>query len=491
MLVLFFPKKVTIITMAIMQKKRINTPLTLITALLVVLIAGLAGSTLVVLRRIHGKSAHEAAAEVVIRQGQAMVSQLSSQPSVISSSAENADWSEFSRLVQNLHSLEKGLQYVSVVRDDVVLFHEQTRLLDGTPSSHTNLTGAVEMRRELLHVGKDDTPVVVFSTTVDSPNASSTRVSVALRKDTVNREEHATNTAITSMFRLTLLTVVISFTISLLLVVWMMRREVKREALRRKEEHLAFSGMLANGIVHDFRNPMSSMRLDVQMLIREAEKDDAASLDRLQQLATRTRNTLDRMDKVFKEFLYVSRPDSGKQTSLDLVACTKDSLDMLAPRFEQARIEVRLDASPTPITIFVFEASLRRALANVLTNAEQFSPPEETIDVHLHVKSETTTLEISDHGPGIPKTERKKVFDMFFTTRPSGTGLGLFLAKAAVERSGGTINITDNHDGSKGTCINITFPIAKHGTTHNHNSRPNTDANAETGTRPASKIRES
>ena len=115
-----------------MRHKRTNLPLTLITALLVLLIAGLAGSTLVVLRRMHRRSAHTAAAETVISQGQAMVARLSSQPSVTSTNANASDWSEFSRLVRNLYTLEDGLQYVSVVRDGVVVFHEQTRLLDGS-----------------------------------------------------------------------------------------------------------------------------------------------------------------------------------------------------------------------------------------------------------------------------------------------------------------------------------------------------------------------
>jgi len=429
--------------------------------LLVILIAGLAGGTLVLLRRMHARSTHTAAAETVIRQGQAMVARLSSQPSVTATGGEETDWSEFSRLIRNLHSIEDGLQYVSVTRNDVVVFHEQTRLLDGSPQPEPEppLTGTVDMRREVLHVGEDVIPVVVFTTALQGPGDDQTSVSVALRKDTVNREEEAAETAMTSMFRLTLLTVVVSFAICVILVVWMMRREVEREALRREEEHLAFSGMLANGIVHDFRNPMSSMRLDVQMLHRETERGAEARPKRMRDLSERVRNTLDRMDKVFQEFLYVSRPDRDDRATIDLVTCIRDSLEMLVPRFEQADVGSRVNAPSDPIRILAYEGSLRRALVNVLTNAEQFSPPGAVVEVSVGTTHDTAVVEVSDRGPGVPKHKRRQVFDMFVTERPEGTGLGLFLAKAAIERSGGTIEIAETmHD--RGTCVRIRLPLA-------------------------------
>jgi len=444
-----------------MRNRRINLPLTLITALLVILIAGLAGGTLVLLRRMHARSTHTAAAETVIRQGQAMVARLSSQPSVTATGGEETDWSEFSRLIRNLHSIADGLQYVSVTRNDVVVFHEQTRLLDGSPQPEpeSHPTGTVDMRREVLHVGDDVIPVVVFTTALQGPGDDQTSVSVALRKDTVNREEEAAETAMTSMFRLTLLTVVVSFAICVILVVWMMRREVKREALRREEEHLAFSGMLANGIVHDFRNPMSSMRLDVQMLHRETERGAEARPERMRDLSERVRNTLDRMDKVFQEFLYVSRPDRDDRATIDLVTCIRDSLEMLVPRFEQADVGSRVNAPTEPIHILAYEGSLRRALVNVLTNAEQFSPPGEIVEVSVSTTHDAAIVEVSDRGPGVPKHKRKQVFDMFVTERPEGTGLGLFLAKAAIERSGGTIEIAETAD-ARGTCVRIRLPLA-------------------------------
>jgi signal transduction histidine kinase len=237
----------------------------------------------------------------------------------------------------------------------------------------------------------------------------------------------------------------------------MMRREIKRESRRRKDEHLAFSGMLANGIVHDFRNPMSSMKLDVQMLHREANKN-LSDTNRISTLANRIRNTVDRMDKVFQEFLYVSRPDQDKSTSVNLISCIEDSLDMLTSRFENAGISSKLNCTESNISARAYEGSLRRALVNILTNAIQFSPANSTVTVNLYTTTNTSVIEVSDQGPGIPKSKRKTVFEMFETERPEGTGLGLFIAKAAIERNNGIIEICAN-DNNIGTLVRVRLPL--------------------------------
>lgn len=441
-----------------MQHRQLKHHLTLVTALLLILIGGLTGSTLIVLRNMHGKVAHTTAAETVINTGSSIVKKLAAQPAVISTN-DTTDWSAFSHLLSNLYSIEGGIQYVSVTCDNLVLFYEQTTSIDTTKKrtlEAPNGKNKIGMQRELLHIGDNTVPVVVFSTTVTNKNATPVTIRLALRKDTVAREEKPTDTAITSMFRLSLITVLVSFSICLILVVWMMRREIKRESIRREEEHLAFSGMLANGIVHDFRNPMSSMKLDVQMLHRQTKKDDI-DVNRISALANRISNTVDRMDKVFQEFLYVSRPDQDKRISVNLVNNLKGSLEMLAPRFENAEIESELNFTSHDITVLAYESSLTRALVNIITNAIQFSPKKSTVTINIYTTDNSAVVEVIDQGPGIPKSKHKKVFEMFETERPEGTGLGLFIAKAAIERNQGSIHILDNKNDT-GTTVRITIP---------------------------------
>ncbi len=441
------------------NKRRRQMSLTLMSVIMVLLIAGLTGGTLWVVRRLHGQLAHAEAARAVLKEGEAIVSYLAKQRAVISSRETEGHWAGFSELVQSLHTVQSGLQYVSIVKGDVTVFHEQLGVQELSqppaigpviPSNDT-----VRLTRRLLQVGSETMPVVVFSVPVEAEDGSSAIVEVALRVDAVSREERAAMTAIAYTFRLSLTAVLVAFGVCALVVVWTFRREARREKMRREEEHLAFSGVLANGIAHDFRNPMSAMRLDVQMLDREAGKPDARA-GKMQQLASRIRGTLDRMDTVFQEFFSLSRPTEENVELVSLQEVTEDCVGMLAPRLEQAGIVVDREAPDAPIRVSVFSGALRRAVTNVLINAEHFAGSGGQISVQISSDRHHANLDIMDSGPGIKKSERKRIFDMFVSSRPGGTGLGLFLARTAVERCGGTILAMD-HEG--GAHIRIRLPL--------------------------------
>jgi signal transduction histidine kinase len=446
-----------------MMRKDFRPSLTLITALLVLTIAGLAGISLWALRSLHGRLAHAVAARSVLDEGRAIASYLAHQPVVREGDGESG-WGHFSTLVGSIHTFEHGLQYVSVKRDGVTVFHEQTSTPDESVSGYedvpiTNLPDArLTMGRELLTTDSNAMPVVTFAVEFKGDDGAPRSIEVALKKETVNREEIAAAAAIESMFKLSLLIIGIAFGICLLLVVWMMRRETIREMQRREEEHLVFAGVLANGIVHDFRNPMSSMRLDIQMLQKEAAKSGDSKNDRVAQLSHRILATMDRLDKVFQEFFYLSKPGTDAEERIDLAVCIRECVGIMAVSLEQAGVKVELDlAEPAPCVV-ASPAFLRRAIINLITNARQFSKSGDVITIHLFTLAGHAIIDVIDNGPGVPVSERSRIFEMFVTTRPGGTGLGLFLAKRAVERSGGTIKVMDRLEG--GSCFRISLPFA-------------------------------
>jgi signal transduction histidine kinase len=420
----------------------------------------------------HGRLAHVEAARSVLNRGRTLVTHLAGQPVVRGEAGRPEDWQHFSRQVGSIHAVENGLQYVSVLKDGVTVFHEQTTALEETgaaaevspPAENRGMD--VRMTRKLLRVGDRTVPVVVFAARFLGDDGKLGLVEIALRKERVDLEESSAADAITAMFRVSLATVIVSFGICVLLVVWMMRRESRREQQRRDEEHLAFAGVLANGIVHDFRNPMSSMRLDVQMLNKEVARGESCRAGRVAELAARIQNTIDRLDKVFKEFLYVSKPPSDERESLDLADCINECIAMLEPRLAQAEVRVKLDLPYDGLQVLAYQASLQRALMNVITNAEQFSRPGEAVTVKAHRAGRHARIDVIDSGPGVPGSDRHRVFDMFVSSRPGGTGLGLFLARTAIERCGGSIEIVDTRE--EGACFRIVLPLANSNTEEAH-----------------------
>ncbi len=94
----------------------------------------------------------------------------------------------------------------------------------------------------------------------------------------------------------------------------------------------------------------------------------------------------------------------------------------------------------------------------MLHNAEQFSPPRSTVTVRTARTAAGAELCVTDEGPGIDPADRAHLFEMFFSRRPGGTGIGLALAKTAVENDGGTI-ASETPPSGKGSCFVIRMPL--------------------------------
>ena len=430
-------------------------------ALWVALIALLAGAGLFALRHWHNRAIHEMAAQAVAERGQWLAMNLALRAA--SSTARDdggGSWQDFSELLRSLREVEGDLEYVSVRREGVTLFQEH---MDGTErsadASDWSFTEPVQIGRQNLSAGEGRIPVVTFTVAMTHPRREPVELELGLRRRAVEREEWAAANAVESMYRLSLVAMGACFGICLVLVAGMMRREERREQARRREEHLAFSGMLANGIVHDFRNPMSSLRLDAQMLAKESERGEGARPERMGELAGRMKHTLDRMDKVFQEFLMLARPGESPVERLDLAACARECIEMLAPRFEAAGVTPVLQADPGALIIRASAPAVKRALMNVLLNALQHAGAGGQVCVEGSREAGRVRLDVCDTGPGIPPGSRERIFEMFFTTRPQGTGLGLFLARTAVENNGGVLGVADA--GGPGARLRMAFPPAE------------------------------
>ena len=134
----------------------------------------------------------------------------------------------------------------------------------------------------MIAVSGTNRPVVMFTAQVADENGRWRAVQIGVRKEYVDESQKTAREALRAMFRVAALTTLLSFTVASGLLVWMFRRDVHRQRKSADEEHLTFAGVMADGIVHDLRNPMSSMKLDVQMLERELAKGDEARSERIQ-----------------------------------------------------------------------------------------------------------------------------------------------------------------------------------------------------------------
>ena len=165
------------------------------------------------------------------------------------------------------------------------------------------------------------------------------------------------------------------------------------------------------------------------------------------------------MDKIFQEFLFLSRPVPETMEPVSLKCCIRDCVDLLAARFEQADVSAIAELPDNDITVMGQASGLKRALINLLSNAEQFSKKGDCVTVRCFREEDRAVIEVLDQGPGVPEADKKRIFEMFVTTRSGGTGLGLSLAKTAVENCGGTIEVVNRPEG--GACFKVVLPALR------------------------------
>jgi signal transduction histidine kinase len=440
------------------SRPRFRLELVLLGALMSFAVLG--GGGLFFLKKQHDRQAHLAATETVLQEGIALLNALSELGIACSTNSTPELWRQFSTVADNVFAVRKDLQSLSVMRDGVTVFHRQACVLSGCDITccppATNGFGDTELSKRTLDIGGVRQPVFVVTRQAPLPDGSRVLTEATLKREAVGHEELTARTLVSSLFAFSVAMLVLSFSACALVLVVAVTRERRREQRARQEEHLAFSGVLANGILHDFRNPMSAVRLDAQMLGKEMARADGFRPERVAELAGRIARTMERMDKVFQEFLFLAKPADEKPESVDLEQVVRECLDTLAPRVEQAGIAVRTEREDALPPASAYPFALRRALLNVLMNAIHFAPRGSEVAVALSRGPGTVVADVLDRGPGIPAHLRKNVFEMFVTGRPEGTGLGLFLARTAIQRCGGDIQAHARPGG--GADIRIILP---------------------------------
>ncbi|MCL1888779.1 MAG: HAMP domain-containing histidine kinase [Kiritimatiellaeota bacterium] len=403
-------------------------------------------------RRLHRHFLEAEAARLVYARGEALAVFFADAIGSRETAWSGVDWERFGLLVESLHAAENSLQYVGVTRGGETFFQHQARGRAEPLARPTRASG------RLLESGGNVTPVMVFEQEVPRGDGPPWVVELALRREIFNDAERIPASLLRSVTGFTLLVGGASLGVCLALLTWAIRRDRAREGRRRREEHLMFSGALAGGIAHDFRNPMSSARLDAQMLGREAAREGGPRPERMTQLAGRVANTIQRMDRVFQEFLSLGKPGDGAVGPADLVPLLRECVELLAARAEQDGVDVRVEYGEPAPRVMADPFALRRACVNILLNAIAFANGGWVV-VRVRTERGRAHIVTCDSGPGIPEGDREKVFGMFYTTRPGGTGLGLFLARTAVEKCGGTVEVLSNSPGAR---VRVTLALAEH-----------------------------
>jgi PAS domain S-box-containing protein len=218
-----------------------------------------------------------------------------------------------------------------------------------------------------------------------------------------------------------------------------------------EKERLAAMGETAAVFAHEVGNPLNAMALNLHLLRRRLSGDaNQAGLDGIEREVVR-------LTELLGEFRSLARREKLVLEPLELAPLVTDLLASERERHEHAKLVVQAELPRDLPPIRADGSKLRQVLLNLLSNAADAMPDGGLLRVAAALREQRAVIRISDSGVGIP--EGVDVFELFYTTKPQGTGLGLGIARRLVQAQGGTLSYETEL--GRGTTFSLELPLAQ------------------------------
>ncbi|WP_139490383.1 PAS domain S-box protein [Brevibacillus dissolubilis] len=225
---------------------------------------------------------------------------------------------------------------------------------------------------------------------------------------------------------------------------------MQKELMLRTSEKLSVVGQMAAGIAHEIRNPLTSLKGFLQLMISGVSEKE--TYYRIMQ------SELNRIEEILNELLVLSKPQEMRFGQKDLQTILLHVNTLLETQAIMNNIEIVTNLYPEEISITCDENQLKQVFINMVKNAIEAMPDGGTIHISLCREDETAVIQINDQGIGIPEEILSKIGQPFFTTKEKGTGLGLMVSNSIIEKHQGKMSIQSKL--GVGTTFTVILPIS-------------------------------
>jgi signal transduction histidine kinase len=226
--------------------------------------------------------------------------------------------------------------------------------------------------------------------------------------------------------------------------------ELEIELSRR----MAAIGRLTSGVGHEVKNPINAIVVHLELLKSKLSGDNAPAIRHLEVIEAEIR----RLDRVVKTLADFSRPVELQLREQDLRAVIDDVLALTETELSTRHVSLVRQMPSQPLMVNIDADLLKQAALNVIQNGAQSMPEGGQLRVVLEEEPRFALLRIRDQGPGIPREIREKVFDLYFTTKSGGSGIGLAMTYRILQLHYGSIEVQSSSE--DGTEFLLRIPIA-------------------------------
>ena len=217
---------------------------------------------------------------------------------------------------------------------------------------------------------------------------------------------------------------------------------------------MAAIGRLTSGVGHEVKNPINAIVVHVELLKSKLEGASAPAIRHVEVIEAEIR----RLDRVVQLLVDFSRPVELQLREQDLRDVIGDVLALSAEELSTHNVILESEMPQRPLFVNIDADLIKQAALNVIQNGAQAMPEGGTLRVVLEEQRKFAILRIADQGPGIPDDIREKIFDLYFTTKSGGSGIGLAMTYRIVQLHYGSIEVQSNAE--RGTEFLLRIPLA-------------------------------
>ncbi len=225
-------------------------------------------------------------------------------------------------------------------------------------------------------------------------------------------------------------------------------------------------GRLTGELAHEIKNPLSIIKINLQLTAEDLKAALTSAGDLHNDITAKRalrkidiiQSEADRLEQILDGFLrYIDRA-TPQLAKADINSLVSDMIDFYSPRCHRRSITIRQGLFAKPLICNIDAGMLKQVILNIFINAQQAMPQGGELIIRTDLLDENAVITISDTGTGIAPDRLPHIFDVYYSSRPKGSGLGLPTAKRIIESHKGSLTV-DSEPG-KGTAINIKLPLA-------------------------------
>ena len=233
--------------------------------------------------------------------------------------------------------------------------------------------------------------------------------------------------------------------------------ESRRTAQQTIEsERLNALTLLAAGVAHEIGNPLNSLHIHLQLMQRSVQKLDGEAKAELEQSIDIARSEVNRLDSIVTQFLRAIRPSRPQLRPENLNTIVEEAVRFFMPEIQDRNIVVEQELRSDMPLLQLDRDQMKQAFYNVIKNSLEAMQRHGTLRIHTDLDDTHVLIRFVDTGSGMSAGNLSRVFEPYFTTKPSGTGLGLLIVRRVVREHGGELSIESSQ--GKGLTLTIRLP---------------------------------